>query len=199
MKYNFIEVGSGKFSEYINYATEQTKGITVEPVQAYLDTLPVKPGVQKVFAAVTENSSVNSVDIYSVPAATVDEYGIDPFLKTVHGVGGPHPDHINWSVDYLVEKISVPATTLTKIFQDYQVEGLLQLKVAAPVKNTEILDSFEVWLKTQSNSLYPRKIEVVNESQEKSTQVTEMLSKYQALGYVVHSQTPQKIILTFKP
>lgn len=199
MKYNFIEIGSGKFSEYMNYANEQTKGILVEPNQEYLNSLPNKQGVQKVLGVVTDNDSVTSVDVYSIPEQIMSEYSLDPFLKTLHGIGAVHQDHINWQVDYLVEKVSVPTMTLAKIFQDYMVEGVLVLKVAAASFNTEIIDHFENWLKLQNSSVFPRKIQFVNESSQKQTLVDSVLSKYQQLGYTIYSQQPEKIELVFKP
>lgn len=199
MKYNFIELGSGRFSEHINYANDQTKGIVVEPVQDFLDTLPEKQGVQKLLKVVASTAAPTIANVYSIPLEVMTEYNLDPFLKTIHGLGEVHPGHVSWQVDYLAEKKEVPTITLSNLFQENNVEGVLVLKVAALANNTEILDSFENWLKTQPTSVLPKKIQLTNETEQKQQLVDTVLGKYSQLGYQVHSQTPEYITLVYRP
>ena len=48
IKYDFIEVGTSDFHTLIQECSDESVGLSVEPISKYLDRLPNKPNVSKV-------------------------------------------------------------------------------------------------------------------------------------------------------
>lgn len=59
--YDFIEIGSADFETLLEQATDDVKGITVEPLREYLDKLPNKENVIKVQAAISDKDGVDLI------------------------------------------------------------------------------------------------------------------------------------------
>ena len=77
--YDFIEIGTSNFDTLIQSADDNTKGISVDAVKYYIDSLPNKLNVKKINVAI---SNINSfLDVYYIPEKTI-EYHKLPYWFT---------------------------------------------------------------------------------------------------------------------
>ena len=66
MKYDFVEIGTSDFDTLIESATDATVGLSIEPVKHYLDRLPDRPGVRKIWSAISADDVKSMLQVYYV-------------------------------------------------------------------------------------------------------------------------------------
>ena len=81
MKYNFIEIGTSNFDTLIQAATDATVGLSIEPIQYYLDQLPNPTNVKKINCAVSRTNQNEILHVYYVPEDVIVEQQLPAWLK----------------------------------------------------------------------------------------------------------------------
>jgi autotransporter strand-loop-strand O-heptosyltransferase len=129
--YDFIEIGTSDFDTLIQTSTDETLGISIEPIKYYIDRLPDKPNVIKVQAAVSDRDDF--IEIYSIPENKITENGLPYWVRGCNCVGRKHP--------YVIEKIGealydelvtidrVPTISWKTLIQDYSIKTIKYLKI----------------------------------------------------------------------
>ena len=74
MKYNFIEIGTSDFRTLIQTCDDEAKGLSVEPLQYYLNRLPNKKNVTKVNYAISNKEDL--IDIYYVSPDNIKKFNL---------------------------------------------------------------------------------------------------------------------------
>lgn len=100
--YDFIEVGTSCFDTLIERASNVTVGLSIEPINRYLDMLPNKNRVTKIHAALIsdEDYAINGdLDVYYVPDNVIWEHNLGYFMMGCNSVGKPHDFHVSWYPD----------------------------------------------------------------------------------------------------
>jgi len=180
MKYDFVEIGTSDFDALIQTATDTTRGISIEPMQYYLDRLPNPAGVTKLCCAVSANGQAAMLSMYYVPDAAIREHALPEWLRGCNSIGSYHLQHRKLGIEHLVQVTHVPAYPLARIFEQHQVTELDLLKIDTEGQDADIL------LNLADNMLVqPRKI--VFESNELSdpSKVKAVVDRYVDLGYRV--------------
>jgi FkbM family methyltransferase len=127
MDYDFIEIGTSDFATLAGRATENTVGISVEPLKAYLDRLPNNKYVTKVCAAVVTEERYkisNSCKIFYIDEKNIEKD--DYWLKGCNSIDLPHPDHPNGK---LIESVEVVCITFSMLVDTYNIDRINLLKV----------------------------------------------------------------------
>lgn len=102
VNYDFIEVGTSCFDTIIERVSDETKGISIEPIKRYLDMLPNKQNVTKLCAALVsdEDYELNGdLDVYYVPDDIINQYNLGNWMMGCNSVGKPHDFHLGWFHD----------------------------------------------------------------------------------------------------
>ena len=86
MNLDFLEIGTCNFGTLIQKATNETKGISVEPLAYYLDQLPNKKNVIKLNYAVSFSNDESDIDIYFIPEHVIKENKLDPSIKSCNSI-----------------------------------------------------------------------------------------------------------------
>jgi hypothetical protein len=158
MKYNFIEIGTSNFDTLIETATDTTVGISIEPIQYYLDQLPNPPGVTKLKCAVSRNNRSETLEVYYVPEHLIHEHGLPDWLRGCNSIGDYHLQHHLLNVKHLVVRDQVQCVPIGALFDQQDITELDYLKIDTEGSDCDIMLHLLDYLKTQPHSRWPRRI-----------------------------------------
>jgi hypothetical protein len=194
MKYDFIEIGTSNFDTLIETATETTRGLSIEPIQYYLDQLPNPVGVKKLNCAVSRTNQNEILEVYYVPEGLVKANHLPGWLTGCNAVGEYHFQHVALEIEHLVEKQPVPCLPIGTIFDQHDVSELDYLKIDTEGSDCAIMLHLFEYLKTQPTTRYPKKILFESNELAVPAQVEQVKRKFISLGYRV-TQTGYDTIL----
>lgn len=185
--YDFIEIGTSDFNTLIQKAGPTTVGLSVEPLDDYLDRLPSKPRVQKVNAAVSDKSG--HLLIYYVPDAVRKEYGLPNWMKGTNSIGAPHPTVARYLEKHglpasLVHTRKVPVYSASRLFQKYRVGSVDYLKIDTEGHDTVILNSYLDLVERRPTLRAGRILFETNALSNKAA-VERIVTRLKAVGYTV--------------
>ena len=142
--YHFIEIGTSDFDTLIQTCSDESVGLSIEPLQMYLDRLPNKPNVKKITAAVSDVDS--EIDIYYIPLETVFEYNLPVWVRGCNSVTKPHDFTRNKLgeefYDEIVQCDTVPTVSWETLVSRYNVKSLDLLKIDTEGHDHIILKSY---------------------------------------------------------
>jgi len=131
MKYDFIEIGTSDFDTLLQCASNDMVGLSIEPLQLYLDKLPNKDNVKKVCAAISDKEK--NMDLYYIEPEVIEKYNFDPGMRGCNSLGAPHQSVIATLGEELyhkvVTKLSVECITWDTLIERYDVTGIDILKI----------------------------------------------------------------------
>lgn len=185
MKYDFIEIGTSNFDTLIERAGDETVGISIEPIKYYLDSLPNRPRVKKLYCAVSKNNQYETLPVYYVPESVVDANNMPQWLKGCNSVGSYHHLHHVNNITHLVQIDPVPCVPIGAIFDQNDVTELDYLKIDTEGTDCDILLHFFEYIKNKPQSCYPRKILFESNELAVPVQVELVKHKFVSIGYTV--------------
>jgi hypothetical protein len=183
MKYDFVEIGTSDFDTLIEKATDTTQGLSIEPVKHYLDRLPDRPGVRKIWSAISADNVKSMLQVYYVPESVIQEKGLPDFLRGCNSVGDYHFQHRNLGIEHLVETSHVPCWPIGELFEREQVTELDLLKLDTEGQDCAILFHLATWLSNQPATARPKKIIFESNQLTDPDQVKAVINQYVMLGY----------------
>ena len=147
MRYNFIEIGTSDFDTLLQKSSDTAIGLSVEPLNYYLDRLPNKPGVTKVNAALS--NSDDYLEIYNVPVSAIEKYNLPYWVRGCNSLSKPHQytmDTIGAELyNQIVQIDRVPTITWKTLISQYNVESVEFIKIDTEGHEYIILkDYFEI-------------------------------------------------------
>jgi hypothetical protein len=185
MKYDFIEIGTSNFDTLIESADDTAVGLSIEPIQYYLDQLPNKPGIKKLSLAVSPNNKSGQMGVYYVPERVIRARGLPGWLRGCNSVGDYHPRHTELAVRDLVQIDFVEIIPIGQVFDLYDVTELDYLKIDTEGSDADILLHLFAYLKTKQPSYYPKKILFETNGLADPEQVEYVKAEFISLGYRV--------------
>lgn len=147
MKYNFIEIGTSDFDTLIQEADDSVKGISIEPIPLYINSLPDKPNVVKINAAIGEEDGTALV--YYIHPDNVLKLGLPHWVKGCNSINSPHPTVLNMLGDKYqdaatIEEIKV--ISFKTLFEEYNVSEVDYLKIDTEGNDSRFLKSLYDYL-----------------------------------------------------
>lgn len=192
MHYTFIEVGTSDFETLLQECEDPSaRGLSVEPIQPYLDRLPDKPNVTKVNVALSNTNG--SAQFFYIPPDVIEEKGFPSWMRGCNSIHSPHPTVFNtlkfWQYDPMKVIVSqtVPIWTPETLIQTYSVTSVDYLKLDCEGHDGVILNSWLEYASSRPN-LLPKKIEFENNelgSAEEHTEKKKALNRLVQLGYTL--------------
>lgn len=185
MDIDFLEIGTSNFDTCIQKCSDEQFGISVEPLQFYLDDLPNKLNVKKIHAAVTHNKPSDMMNIFYIPPNIVDEQNLPQWFKGCNKIGNYHPLHIKHNVQKHVKVEEVVLLNVDELLVQQNVKGIQFLKIDTEGHDCIILDGFYEYLTKKTPEYYP--VEILFETNEHTTsaRVDDIIKKFSGLGYIV--------------
>jgi len=186
MKYNFIEIGTSDFDTLLQQSTTEI-GLSIEPLQIYLDRLPNKDNVTKVNCAVSDVDS-SAIDIFWIDPADIDKYTLPYWLRGCNSIITPHASSVQElqrrGLEHIYKKTQCKSLTWKTIVETYNIESVDYLKIDAEGHDCTIINNI-----INSNSVLPKKILFEsNENVDRST-LDKTLTRLYEKGYrLVYSE-----------
>jgi hypothetical protein len=185
MKYDFVEIGTSNFDTLLQDATDTTRGISIEPIQWYLDSLPNPPGVTKVKCAVSRSNRHETLEVYYVPELAVREHNLPDWLRGCNSVGDYHLQHRLLDVQHLVQRDQVECVPIGELFDRYDITELEYLKIDTEGSDCDILLHLFDYLRNKNPSQCPKRILFESNELASPALVELVKSKFAVLGYRV--------------
>lgn len=185
MKYDFIEIGTSNFATLIEKATNETVGISIEPIKYYLNQLPDKLKVRKLNCAISKDNEEGLAEVYYVPESIIKKHNLPEWLKGCNSVNEYHMQHSLLNVKHLVKKDKIKSLPIAVIFKHFDVTELDFLKIDTEGQDTHILSHLANNLLLWPKTVYPKKILFESNSLVSPEQVLSVIVTYKELGYTV--------------
>jgi FkbM family methyltransferase len=142
--YDFIEIGTSNFHALIIDCPDDTVGLSIEPLQKYLNDLPNKPNVTKVAAAVSDQDG--EIDIYNIPLVDIHKHNLPIWVKGTNSVSKPH-EYARQKLgaelyDSIVSVDRVKTISWKTLILDYKIRTIDYLKIDTEGHDHVILKSY---------------------------------------------------------
>ena len=142
--YDFIEIGTSNFHALIIDCSDDTVGLSIEPLQVYLDGLPNKPNVTKVAAAISDQDG--EIEMYHIPKPTIHQYNLPIWVQGTNSVSKPH-EFARKTLgeefyDSIVSVDKVPTLSWSTLVSRYNINTIDYLKIDTEGHDHVILKSY---------------------------------------------------------
>jgi len=157
--FNFIEIGTSDFHTLIEQSTDNTVGLSIEPIEYYLNRLPNKKNVKKINAAVSNENG--EIEIYLIEPEDIIKNNLPIWVKGCNSVNKPHeftrnklgPDFY----DSIVKIKKVPTIDWNTIINENEVKSVGYVKIDTEGYDHVILKNYFEYCE-KNPSLYANKI-----------------------------------------
>ena len=154
MKYDFIEIGTSDFDTLIQ-STVGEVGLSIDPLQLYLDKLPDNPHVIKVNAALSD--VIGNCDVFWVDPNHITEYNLSWYLKGCNTINKPHPVTLKElkekNLEHLMNRKEVNVIDWKTLVRMYDIKSVDLLKLDCEGHDCVIINNI-----LQLNTILPKKI-----------------------------------------
>ena len=219
--YDFVEIGTCNFDTLVETATDNDIGLSVEPIEYYLNQLPDKPNVTKVAAALVADEDYQPyLDVYYIPEEDIISRGLPAWIRGCNSVGRPHDFHtgfylnsVEWhlaadksklqTVDLtklgIVKQKQVSCYTFEMLVNKYAIERIKFLKIDTEGSDARIVASIIRYYRTINRlDLLPEKIIFETNAHTKSEEILAAVQLLGANGYSV-SMTQSDTMAVLSP
>lgn len=153
--YDFIEIGTSDFDTLIETACPYTKGISIDPIQSYLDNLPSPLNILKLPLAISDQDG--ETELYYIPEEDIKKYNLKWWVRGSNSIGKPHnftlKDMGEEAYNKLVRIEKIPTLSLSTLFSKYEVKKLRYFKIDTEGHDHIILKEYLELCKTNPSLL----------------------------------------------
>lgn len=180
MNYNFVELGSSEYNTLSKETPELVRGILINPIPEILNNIADKPNVIKIAKSVARMPNQTQEDVWFIPKQDVTDGGYPYWLFDKVSYGTLHEHHQNPNLAHLLQKRTVPTTSIQEVFETNNVEKVGILSLYSVDKDTEILLNALPYLSTKQDK--PAQIRFSIE-RILPNKIDEVITAYSTIGY----------------
>ena len=180
---DFLEIGTSNFDTLIEAATDETKGISIEPLDFYLNQLPNKKNVKKINCAISFDNTESDITFFYIDENTIKENNLPQWLRGCNSLGDYHLQHKNLKIEHLVKITTVKQRPLSAILIENNIRNIKYLKIDTEGGDSDILLNLSNYLKEKERIYYPEIITFETNELTKKEKINEVLNVYYSLGY----------------
>ncbi len=196
MHYDFIEIGTSDYYTLIEFANDETVGISVEPLKFYLDNLPNPKNVKKINCAISADNSRSYVDVYYIPSEIIEKDQLARKLRGCNKVGYYHYQHTQCKHLVTIEK-NVLQIPISELFIDNSIESVDYLKIDTEGSDCFILRHLLDYLKSRPTTNYPKKIRFECNGLTDLKIIDDTIELYISNGYQLTERTADDAVLIY--
>lgn len=209
-KYDFVEIGTCYFDTLIEKCDDSSIGISIEPIEEYLNELPNKKNVVKLNYAVIAPKDLTkekNIDLYYIDRETAKNNNLGSWILGCNSIGKPHDFHTNYfprpdiwhnfseeqklrattvnlSEMGLVKNKKVPCITFTELAEKFEIESIDYLKIDVEGYDYILVDSIlDYYEKNKIKS--PKTIKFETNSHTNKEELNLVVEKLISFGYSV--------------
>lgn len=196
MKLDFLEIGTSNFRTLIQEAGNDAVGISIEPLQEYLDQLPNKRGVIKENCAISFDDTEGDINIYYIPESVIDKHRLPRWVKGCNKLNEYHPKHVELKIEHLVKVQTVKQIPISKLFEKYDIESVKLLKIDTEGGDCDILLNLREYLIDKDRSMLPKQIIFETNFLTPEDKINRVIDLYTKLGYrVAKRKLPDTVLI----
>ena len=188
MDYDFVEIGSSDYDTLIAESSDNARGITIDPIQYYLDRLPNKPNVTKLNVAISDCEG--SVDCYYTPEEIIQKYVLPPWVRGCNSINNAHPlvckilQDIQVTPSDVLKIATVPKISMKTLLEKYNIGSIQYLKIDTEGHDCTILENYIEALK-EGITLPAKKILFECNYLSDKKRVDAVIDQLQNIGYIL--------------
>ena len=137
MDLDFIEIGTSDFDTLLESSINE-RGISIEPVQVYLNRLPHRKNTIKVCKGISDKC-VNDAIIYYIPPHVIEALRLPNWLKGCNSFFEEHLRHSSYEEYVVCDCVDI--IRFVDIINEFEVNKLKKLKLDCEGHDLTILDS----------------------------------------------------------
>lgn len=195
MDLDFLEIGTSNFGTLLQEASDETIGISVEPIKYYLDTLPDKKNVIKANTAITSGRTSNIVEIYYIPENIVDKNNLGWWIKGCNRINEYHPLHIEHNLQKYVTIEKVPLINIDEFLIQYNIKSIKYLKIDTEGHDAIILNGLFDYLENKPTTYYPQNIMFESNANINTNTIDLLIKRALYFGYKLVSKDEENTVL----
>jgi FkbM family methyltransferase len=130
LHYNFIEIGTSNFDAELQKCDDSATGLSIEPLQHYLDDLPNRINVRKICAALSNKPGF--LNFHHVKPEIIRENKLPSWVRGCNTLDNPHPTIkklLGKRYDQLITVSQVRVITWDDLIEENEIESIELLKV----------------------------------------------------------------------
>jgi FkbM family methyltransferase len=193
MNLDFIEIGTSNFDTLIESCTDDTLGISIEPIEEYLNQLPDKKNVIKLKCGVSDVDSV--VDLYYVELQDINNHGLPSWIRGCNSILKPHPSTVDVlkerNLEHLMKKSVCEVITWDTLINRFNIESVKYLKIDTEGHDCSILRNI---VQSKTN-VRPQKVLFENNVLTDSTFFQSTLEILRQNGYNIIESSGENVII----
>jgi FkbM family methyltransferase len=187
MNYDFIEIGTSKFGTAIEEVGNDIVGMSIEPLQEYLDLLPNPNQVIKVCGAVLGDETYKQnpeLELFYVPNKTIESMNLGWWIAGCNSMGKPHAMH--QSMLHLVKTQKVNCYTFEMLAEKYNIEKIGYLQIDTEGGDVDILNGMlNYYEKNNLLEQLPSLIKYESNQHTDSVGLKQIAQRLTQFGYIV--------------
>lgn len=180
---DFLEIGTSDFDTLIEKATDDSIGISVEPMKIYLDKLPSPKNVKKINCAISLDNVETDVNLYFISPENIKKYNLPKWYKGCNSINDYHKKIKEHKLEHLCSIITVKQIPISKLLEEEKVRKIDFLKIDTEGYDCYILLNLLDYLKNKEIIYYPRKIKFESNRLTTKQLVLEVIESYKKVGY----------------
>lgn len=202
MDYNFVEIGTSDFETLIENASDEVRGLSIEPIKYYLDRLPVRKLCQKGNFAVSDRDG--EITIYSVCVEDIRRLGLPGWVRGCNSVNAPHPTvhsglmSLGLDPNEIIKGERLAVKSFKTIVAEYGIGSIQTLKIDTEGHDVQILRGYlEACL--ENENLFAETIMFESNELANASEVSEIVRDFCAHGYTATSTPCDTYLSRQKP
>jgi len=196
--YDFIEIGTSDFDTELQKKDAKV-GISIEPIQYYLDRLPKKDKCIQLNLGISDYNGMCTVNYLS--EQTIQEYGFPEWVRGCNSINSYHTTVTKLCVqrgidiETISKKDSVGVSTLHTLMKNLYVGGVYFLKIDTEGHDTIILNKFyEEFQEVQHRFYLPHTIQFESNVLSTSESISHTIDLFKRIGYEVRCRGEDTIL-----
>jgi len=181
--YDFIEIGTSDFRTLIEICKDDEVGLSIEPIQTYLDNLPNKKNVKKLCCAISDRDGF--VDMFYVKPNVIEKNNLHEDVRGCNSIIKPHlsiKKLLGDKHDEFVTVEKVKTLTWNTLIEMYEIDSINFLKIDTEGHDAIILNELYK-IAINKVSLFPRKILFENNILSDKELTRQVISNFEKYGY----------------
>lgn len=161
-RYDYIEIGTSDFETLVEYMPEGKRGLSIDPIQTYLNRLPDKAGNEKIKMAISDKNY--KTNFYYVSPEDIETHNLPEWIKGCNSIDEKHPNVDSFLKDknlqHLIKSDEIECISFDELVKRFNINEIDMLKIDTEGNDIRIINNM---LKTnvrpkklyfEANSLY---------------------------------------------